>query len=194
LLQSSTTQHTVHSKIALTFSLIFLVAMVSIGNITSNVYAVEPQFDLPFGVEADSSGNVFVADTRNDRIQKFTNTGTFIRKWGSTGFGNGQFSNPGGVAVDSSGNVFVANIFNERIQKFSNTGTFINKWGSEGTGDGQFDNPIDVAVDSSGNVFVADTFNNRIEKFTNKGTFIRKWGTLGAMSINLDAQELNPFS
>ena len=74
-----------------------------------------------------------MVDSDNDRIQKFTNTGTFIRKWGSFGSGNGQFEGPSGVAVDPSGNVFVADSGNDRIQKFTNTGKFIRQWGSLGS-------------------------------------------------------------
>src|SRR5262249_57427353 len=48
------------------------------------------EFDYPEGVAVAASGDVFVADTRNDRIQKFTSTGTFLMKWGSHGAGNGQ--------------------------------------------------------------------------------------------------------
>jgi hypothetical protein len=64
----------------------------------------------------------------NSRIQKFTNTGKFIRKWGTEGSGNGEFGFPVSVNVDSSGNVFVADPGNDRIQKFTNTGKFIRKW------------------------------------------------------------------
>ena len=92
----------------------------------------------------------------NHRIQKFTNTGTFLTKWGSSGTGDGQFAFPRDVAVDGSGNVFVGDDANRRIQKFTNTGTFLTKWGSTGSGDGQFNRPRGVAVDASGNVFVAD--------------------------------------
>jgi len=135
---------------------------------------------MPEDVAVDSSGNVYVADTWNNRIQKFTSTGTFITKWGSSGSGDGQFSSPTGVAVDSEGNVYVVDYWNHRIQKFSSTGTFITKWGTDGSGNGQFNNPQDVAVDSSGNVYVADTWNNRIQKFTSTGTFITKWGSSGS--------------
>jgi hypothetical protein len=69
----------------------------------------------------------------NSRIQKFTNTGKFIRKWGTEGSGNGQFQDPNGVAVDSAGNAFVSDGDNNRIQKFTNTGKFIRKWGSFGS-------------------------------------------------------------
>lgn len=76
------------------------------------------QFNNPAGIVVDSSGNIFVADFYNHRIQKFTSSGVFITKWGSQGSGNGQFDRPEGVAVDSSGNVYVADTYNHRIQKF----------------------------------------------------------------------------
>lgn len=91
-----------------------------------------------------------MADFEHDNIQKFSNTGSFIRKWVSQDSGNGQFSHPDNVAVDSSGNVFVADGSNDRIQKFSNSGSFIRKWGSSGSGDGQFRSPEGIAVDKSG--------------------------------------------
>src|SRR5713226_3775049 len=65
------------------------------------------QFNLPDGLGVDSSGNVYVADAGNSRIQKFTSGGAFITKWGGLGSGDGQFNIPEGVAVDSSGNVYV---------------------------------------------------------------------------------------
>ena len=137
------------------------------------------QFTAAYGVAVDSTGNVYVVDTNNNRIQKFTATGSYVGQWGSNGTGNGQFSNPYGVAVDSSGNVYVADYSNNRIQKFTSTGTFLTKWGTNGTGDGQFQNPVAVAVDSSGNVYVADYGNHRVQKFTSAGTFVTKWGTNG---------------
>ena len=115
------------------------------------------QFNNPRGVAVDSSGNVYVADSNNYRIEKFDSNGTFLAKWGSNGSGDGQFKYPDGVAVDSSGNVYVADTNNYRIEKFDSNGTFLTKWGSIGSGDGQFKDPYGVAVDSSGNVYVADT-------------------------------------
>src|SRR3989441_10449275 len=55
------------------------------------------QLDQPQGVVADGSGNVYVADTNNHRIQKFTSGGTYLTQWGTYGSGNGQFFFPWGV-------------------------------------------------------------------------------------------------
>jgi tripartite motif-containing protein 71 len=121
------------------------------------------QFSSPTGVATDSSGNIYVADQSNARIQKFDSAGAFITKWGSSGSGDGQFSSPTGVATDSSGNVYVSEVSADRIQKFDSSGTFLAKWGSQGSGDGEFMKPQSVATDSSGNVYVADTVNNRMQ-------------------------------
>ena len=96
---------------------------------------------LPEDVATDSSGNVYVVDFGNNRIQKFDSNGNFITKWGSEGAGDGQFKSPLGIAIDSSGNVYVADHDNHRIQKFDSNGNFITKWGSDGAGDGQFNTP-----------------------------------------------------
>ncbi|MEW6557506.1 MAG: 6-bladed beta-propeller [Elusimicrobiota bacterium] len=143
------------------------------------------QFDRPTGVAVDSSGNVYVVDTGNFRIQKFNSNGIFILKWGSQGSGDGQFTGPQGITVDKSDNIYITD--NNQVKKFSSNGTFITKWGSYGWADGQFTNPIGIALDSSGSVYVADTGNHRIQKFSSNGTFILKWGNQGTSdgSFNL---------
>ena len=147
----------------------------------------------------DGSGNVFVAEQNNDRVQKFDGNGMFLTKWGSLGSGDGQFTDPRSVAVDASGNVFVAEFSGNRVQKFTNTGTFLLSFGwgvadgmaafetcttgcqagISGSGDGQFNLPFGIAVDGSRSVFVDDFGNDRIQKFTNTGTFVTKWGSFG---------------
>src|SRR5262245_28341794 len=66
------------------------------------------ELSRPNGVATDASGNVYVADSGNDRIQKFDASGTFLTTWGSSGSGDGPFIFPNGVATDASGNVYVA--------------------------------------------------------------------------------------
>ncbi len=114
----------------------------------------------------DGSGNVYVADTDNDRVQKFQSDGSFLAKWEGTGGDGGKFLRPYGIAVDAAGDVYVADSHNHRVQKLTSDGGFVTKWGTEGGVEGQFNTPYGVAVDASGNVYVADTGNLRIQKFS----------------------------
>lgn len=127
------------------------------------------RFSFPEGVAFVSSGVIYVADTGNNRIQYFTQSGWFLGKWGSPGTGDGQFGLPSSVAVGTgpfSGYIYVADTNNHRIQYFTSTGSFLGKWGAEGTGDGQFNFPAGVTVTRDGAyVYVADTRNNRIQYF-----------------------------
>jgi Bacterial Ig domain/NHL repeat len=162
------------------------------------------QFSSIWGVAANL-GEVYVTDVSNNRIQVFSDNGTFIRAWGSycdidTGnkcidpdgpsgplsLGDGQFSNPSGIAA-RIGKVYVID-YNNRIQVFSDNGTFIRAWGSTGTRHGEFRHPegigIDTIADNNGNnvIYVADSGNNRIQVFSDNGTFIRAWGSYCQMS------------
>jgi DNA-binding beta-propeller fold protein YncE len=92
----------------------------------------------------------------------------FVRKWGTSGTGDGQFDGPWSVAVAPDGSVYVVDRNNHRIQKFTSEGVFVTKWGTvaEGTGDGEFGHPNGVAVAPDGSIYVADVSNYRIQKFS----------------------------
>lgn len=104
------------------------------------------QFEEPTGIAIDSLNNVYVSDMDFENccnplhhtVQKFTDNGSFITKWG----GNGAFINPMGIAIDSLGNAYVADQVHQRIAKFTSNGIFITDWASQ-------INPTDIAIDSS---------------------------------------------
>ena len=125
------------------------------------------KFDCPNGISIDSSGNIYIMDSRNSRIQKFNSTGTFVSKWGKRGVEDGEFttSSPSGITVGTSANIYIVDASNYRIQKFNSNGGFISKWGIYGNGDGQFADPSGITVDLLGNVYVSDTGNHRIQVF-----------------------------
>jgi tripartite motif-containing protein 71 len=139
----------------------FLLAWGSSGRRSGN-----GQFNNPQGIASDSTGNIYVVDYGNYRVQKFDSSGTYITQWGSHGSGNGQFRDVDGVAVDSSGNVYVVDGGNYRVQKFSSDGKYLTQWGSYGdAGTGQFSYPHGIAADSSGNVYITNWGDDRVQKF-----------------------------
>ena len=87
------------------------------------------QFINPDGMGLDGAGNLYVADSINNRIQEFGNTGTFIRQWGTRGMLPGEFRTPVDVAVSPVGDVFVADSRNERVQRFAQNGTVLASFG-----------------------------------------------------------------
>jgi YD repeat-containing protein len=136
------------------------------------------QFNRPSGVAIDASGNVWVVDSKNNRIEEFTAAGAFTAAYGSLGSGNGQLNKPAFIAI-SDGNVFVTDINNNRVERFSTAGAYVGQFGTAGTGKGQFKGPSGITADTSGNLFVVDDENNRVEEFARAGAYITSFGVKG---------------
>lgn len=138
-------------------------------------------FNNPTGVAVDGSGNVYVADEHNNRIQKFDSSGVYVNTI-DEGLNKSHFKNPYGTAVDFDGNLYVADSWNSCIQKFNSSGVYVNTIGVAGvygSDNSHFNSPTGVAVDGSGNVYVADSTNNRIQKFDSSGVYVSTIGVSG---------------
>ena len=131
----------------------------------SMVMAPEGSFNEPWGLAVGPDGSVFVADTWNNRIQKFTSDGKFITMWGQFGAAETpyHFWGPRGVAVDGQGRVYITDTGNKRVVIFDSDGNNLASFGGAGLGVGQFDEPVGITVDDQGRIYIADTWNKRIQ-------------------------------
>lgn len=123
------------------------------------------EFNHPDAVAVDGGGEVYVADTGNDRVVKLSGAGEVLTEWGSRGTADGRFHSPTSIAVDASGSVYVLDSENNRVEVFDPSGQLSYRWGLRGTGAGDFSQASAIAVDCAGAVYVADTNNNRVERF-----------------------------
>jgi uncharacterized protein (TIGR03437 family) len=156
--------------------------------------ATGAQLNVPMGIAVDRSGNLFIADTFNNRIRRVTNgVITTVAGNGTPGFSgdNGPAPNAqlnligawdgdhraltfAGVAVDLAGNIFVTDTNNHRIRMVSNgVITTVAGNGTPGfSGDNgpaanaKLNSPRGIAVDSAGNLFFADTGNYRVRRIS----------------------------
>lgn len=136
------------------------------------------QFKRPSAIAVDDSGNVYVTEFDNHRVQKFDAAGRFLTQWGGYGDGDGQFKYPSGIAI-GNGIVYVVDYGNARVQMFAEDGGFIGKWGRYGSDEGEFKLPHGIAVDGKGFVYVADMGNSRVQKFGQTGSYVNSWGSRG---------------
>ncbi len=149
-------------------------------------------FYQPWGIAVSRDGSVYVADTWNHRIQKFTADGKFVNMWGY--FGQAENPNalwgPRDIAIDKDGNVFVTDTGNKRIVIYDADGNFISQFGSVGVEPGQFDEPVGIAVDNTGLVYIADTWNQRIQVMSKDqdGTYTpyKSWDVVAWYGESLD--------
>jgi hypothetical protein len=132
------------------------------------------------GIATDSEGDIWVADTENNRVEKFNSKGEYLSQFGKEGIGNGEFKAPKGLAIDSEGNIWVVDSGNNRVEKFNSKGEYLLKCGEEGSGEGQFKSPSGIALDFADRPIVVDTGNNRVEKFNASCKYLAQAGKEGS--------------
>lgn len=151
----------------------------------SSQLATNVQLGNPSGITVDSIGNIYVADTNNNFIEKITNGNLTVIAGDGTNYATInkepsntiQLNNPQGVAVDYLGNVFISDTNNNLIEKLLNgnlnvisgADVFDPRTIPQSSDNVNLINPSGVARDSTGNIYIADKNNNVIEKVTPEG-------------------------
>ena len=164
--------------------------------------ATDASLDYPSGVATDLAGNLYIADTYNQRIRKVAVDGTIslVAGNGNAGYsGDGAAASnatlyyPAGVTVDSAGALYIADSANHRVRKVAASGVIstVAGNGSPGySGDGgpatmaMLMHPAGVAVDAAGNLYIADSSNNRVREVAADGTISTVAGD-GARNVSL---------
>ena len=157
--------------------------------------ATSAQLSYPVGLSVDISGNVYIADSGNNKIRMVNIKGiiTTIAGTGTQGSnGDGgaatsaQLASPYGVSVDISGNVYIADLYNNKIRMVTGAGIITTlagtgRWGDSGDGGAAtsalLNAPSGVLVDISGNVYFCDTGNQKIRMVTSTGIITTFAGT-----------------
>jgi len=160
---------------------------------SSQTEAPGGSFYEPWGIAVGPDDNVFVTDTWNHRVQKFTPEGELITQWGY--FGQAEtgtaFWGPRDILVNDKGHVFITDTGNKRVVVFTSDGEFLTAFGTAGLLEGQFDEPVGLAVDTDGRIYVADTWNKRVQVFEADAiglnyTPVLEWEIVGWYGQSLD--------
>jgi len=139
------------------------------------------QFNGPQGVSVAPDGTVYVSDTNNHRVQKFTTTGSYLTQWGSYGTDDGELNQPVHLTTRTGDAIYVCDGDNDRVQIFDAYGGYQGQFGTTGDmsddGPGEFVWTMGIAIDSFFDVYVTDWGNHRVQKFESDGTYIGEWGS-----------------
>ncbi len=150
----------------------------------------------PNSISVDSIGNIFIADTENNRIRKIDTNGV-INTVTASGY-SVYLSGPLAVRPDNFGNLFVADTGHNRIVEVDKNGGFnviCGTFSAGFTGDGGpatnalISKPVDLALDNYGNIFFADQGNHRVRKISSNGIIstVAGNGTLNVTAANVIA-------
>lgn len=134
----------------------------------------------PTGITIDPEGNLFIADTGNDRVVKCYGEGKFLKETGGFGWEAGQFNRPTYIATDNGLNIYVVDTQNKRVQRFDRNLNFISTIRIEQGGDfSGFGLLEGIAVTSGGELLLSDIEDDHVIKLDNFYAYGRTFGGFG---------------
>ena len=138
------------------------------------------QFHNPVGITVHpTTGQIFIADTNNHRIQVLNKDLTYSHSFSQYGSSPEQFNDPIDVTFDNEGYLYVADHYNHCIKKFTSTGQYVSTFSSHGSNPGQIKYPFSIIIDNN-LLYVSDFGNDRTSIFDTNGCFIHCFGKRGS--------------
>ncbi len=135
---------------------------------------------FPTGISIDILGNIFIADTGNDRVVKCDPQGGFLREIGGFGWEPGQFNRPTYLTTDNGLNIYVVDTQNKRIQRLDHNLNFVSSVQIEEEGDFTgIGIPEGIAVNPSGEIILSDLEGDRVIQLDNVFKYERSFGWAG---------------
>ena len=128
------------------------------------------EFDFPHDVAVHpTTGEIYVLDTDNARVQILDQDGNYLREWPL----GGNPQQPFGIEIDPTGSwCAISNSGNREVLKYTVDGTLLASWWRPGSAPGEFRWPRDIAIDADGDILVADTDNERAQRLDSDGNFL----------------------
>ncbi len=157
----------------------YLSAFGAFADAQGNADAFPGSFWGPRDIVIDADGNLYVADTGNKRVQKFSPDGQFLGAWGGGGVVPGRFEEPVGLALDADGNIYVTDTWNQRVQKFDPAFNPLTQWPVVGWDTQNVVNKPYIAVDSQNRVYITDPENYRVIVYSSNGDLLSTFGQYG---------------
>ena len=139
------------------------------------------QFLNPRGISVDPDGNLYVADTGNDRIQKFNEDGYYVKEIGGFGFDAEQFNEPRDICATVGLNIYVADSQNRRLQRFDRYLNYLSTLVPNPNLEEslQFGIVNGIEISSTGDLYLADSEHDRILKLDAFERPERSFGDIG---------------
>jgi sugar lactone lactonase YvrE len=136
--------------------------------------AGDEQLASPVALAVDQEQNLYVSDSINSKVYKFSSNGVFV----SAMTPENGFKRPAGIAITTSGEKLVVDVLDNKLHKFSRNDLYLGEFLKISEKE-ELNTPSYVAVDRIGNIYLTDAMNFAVRLYDKNGNFIRRIGEVG---------------